>query len=600
MLATARNQCIGSRVINPDATLGKYEWKTFREVYALAERIGFGLSELDLNCEDLTLLGIFSRNREEWLIIELACLFQSITTVPISDTICSEYLIYIINQCRLSAICCSKPQFEMILKHKDSLPSLKTLILFDKLRGSLKAEARDQGIQIYEYTKLADFAKLSRSNPPSPESIVTISYTSGTTGEPKGVVINHSNMISSITGSEFAGYEISSKDSYLMYLPHSHIYDRMFFSIFINCGGKIGLYSGDYNNIKDDLAVLKPTVFLSVPRLLNRFYDLINQKFNERTGFRKSLLNNAFSNKIKKYEESGELNNGFWQGLAFSAVRKSLGGNIRIMVCGSAPISGEILKFLRIVFACPIIEGYGLTESCACSFLTHPLDTSTGHIGGPLPGHETRLKEMPELGYTSTNSQIGELLLRGPTIFQGYFRHEHERGVDSEGWLHTGDILQRNDHNGSFRVIDRIKNIIKLSQGEYVSLEKVEVVLSKSVYVSQIFVYGDAFENYLVAVVVPNKAYVTENWAVENRIQMDWEDICGLGRLHYDILNDFNFVSARSNLSSFECVRKVHVEHREWTDADILTSTQKLVRHKAVVKYKNALQEMYSNPECNN
>lgn len=591
-----KNPCIGSRVLYPDGTLGKYHWKTYKEVYLFSQKISFGLSSLNLQSENLLLLGIFSKNREEWLILELACLFQNITTVPISDTICSESLVFIINQTCLSTLCCSKPQFEMVLKHKDQLPMLKTLILFDKIRDPLRKEANSQGLRVIFYEEIPDLKINSESNPPSPNGIATICYTSGTTGTPKGAVLTHLNMISTMIGAEKGGYELNSKDSYLLYLPHSHIYDRILFHIMINSGCKLGLSSGDINNIKNDLTVLKPTLFASVPRLWNRFYELINEKFNEKTGLTRTLLNNALSKKVQKYEESGELSNGFFQSFVFNSVRKSLGGNIRLMICGSAPISGEVLKFLRIVFACPIIEGYGLTEACACSFLSHTLDSSIGHIGGPLPGVFAKLKEIPELGYSSPDVQIGELLIKGPSLFQGYFKNQEK---EHDEWFCTGDILQRFEHNGCFRVVDRIKNIIKLAQGEYVSLEKVENFMNESEFVSQVFAYGDPLENYLVAVVVPHLQFVSA-WALENHLNMPWEELCVQTRLHYDILNDFNNIASKHSLLPFEHIRKIHLEPFDWNESDMLTPTQKLIRHKIASKYKLAIQTMYCSGDVSN
>lgn len=586
---------LGTRCVNERGALGRFIWKTYSQVRIIAERICQGLEKMNLESNIGKIIGVFSKNREEWITIEMACLIQNIILVAIPDIINPEELVYIIKQCWLSTICCSKSQLDQIMRAKDSLPSLKNIISFEKVRVDVKHSALSSGIMIIEYDELLENSPQSNYNFPEPSSIFTISYTSGTTGNPKGVVLTHNSMISVIFASELDERAVYTKDSYLMYLPHSHIYDRIFFYLMLNGGGKVGLYSGDYNNIKSDLEALRPTIFVSVPRLFNKFYEVINQKFDEVKGLNKKLLNNALKKKVNKYEQTGDLSNGFLQSLIFGKAMNFLGGNVRLMVCGSAPISGEVIKFLRIVFSCPILEGYGLTECCGAAFLTHPQDTTVEHIGGPIPGIEAKILELSELGYRKNEHYItGELLIRGPPVFQGYYENESSQALDSDGWLHTGDIVQRFVHNGSFKIIGRLKDIVKLSQGEFVSLEKIENILLTSKLISQIFVFGDPFESDLVAVVVPSQDYITSKWVSGKKTTQPWEKVCNSKKLKRDILADFYEISSRMMLEKHEEVRNIYIEKSLWTDEDLLTGTQKLIRYKANSHYKAVIQQLYS------
>ena len=225
--------------------------------------------------------------------------------------------------------------------------------------------------------------------------------------------------------------------------------------------------------------ILKPTIFISVPRILNRFYDIIRQRFREKKGFTKKIVNRSLKSKKRKYETTGMLTNSFWEGIAFKKVRKSVGGRVRLMISASAPLNGEILKFLRMVFACPIIECYGITETSGPCFITQDVDNNTGHIGGPMPGVEAKLRLIPEMSPSLNCNEIGELCIRSSSVFIGYHKGQDitDKVVDSDGWFYTGDVAERCCDTGAFRVVSRISSIVKLSQGEFVAIEKVEKIL---------------------------------------------------------------------------------------------------------------------------
>lgn len=239
-------------------------------------------------------------------------------------------------------------------------------------------------------------------------------------------------------------------------------------------------------------------------------------------GFKKKLFDQALKTKAEGLK-CGSLKHTLYDRLIFSKIKKGLGmDHLRIMISGSAPLGENVMIFFRCMLGVPVVEGYGQTEGTACSSISHPDDiTTVGHVGGPSGATEIVLVDVPEMGYRHTDREHrgkpcfgrGEICVRGPTIFKGYYKDEDNtrEAIDGEGWLHSGDIgMWRED--GTLQIIDRKKNIFKLAQGEYVAPEKIENVLCRSILIGQVFVYGDSLQSYLVAVVVPDEE-PTRNWA---------------------------------------------------------------------------------------
>jgi long-chain acyl-CoA synthetase len=369
-------------------------------------------------------------------------------------------------------------------------------------------------------------------------------------------------------------------------------------------GVSIGFFQGDILKLKEDLSELKPTLFISVPRLYNRFHDLISQQFSDLSGVKRLLATRGLSSKQFYFRSQGSLTHKLWDSLIFQKIKNVLGGRVKIMVTGSAPISGDVIDFLKVVFSCPFIEGYGQTESCGGTFLTIREERMTGIIGGPVTTAEIKLEDIPDMDYRSTDvdpegrpAPRGEICVRGPVVFAGYYKNPQitAETIDCEGWLHTGDVGTRSSIDGSFKIIDRKKNFFKLQQGEYVSAEKIEMVYNKSYFISQIFVYGDSLQSYLVAIVVPDEAFIRKKWIFENGFNPDtsFEEICRSEKLMKTLLNDMEEKAKESKLFGFELVKKIFIEDKLWTPDDLLTPTQKLMRFNAKKKYESVIADLY-------
>jgi long-chain acyl-CoA synthetase len=292
-------------------------------------------------------------------------------------------------------------------------------------------------------------------------------------------MISHKNVAAAIGGAD-AVLPFKNGYTHISYLPLAHVLERLILLVFVHTQGRYGIFGGDVRNIKEDLAILKPDVFISVPRLFNKFYDGIQGKMRAATGIKAKLANRAMFAKDRNYESGGYYTHKIWDNIVFNKMQDALGGNVKYMLTGSAPISSEVRKFMKICFACPFAEGYGQTEGLGGQFLTHPDDPEMGNVGGPIPHVEFKLIDVPEMNYYSTdkneNGELcprGEILSRSAAIIPAYYKDEEKSAetIDADGWLHSGDIGTILP-NGALKITDRRKNIFKLSIGEYIAPDK--------------------------------------------------------------------------------------------------------------------------------
>lgn len=600
-------QCLGTREVLPNNELGQYQWKNYQQVWDLASRMADALGSLVVRSEEgLGVVGLYSKNREEWMVCDLACGMQDLTSVPLYDTLGPDNLVFIVEQTQMRCVALSSAQKASIYKLSKAgrLPTISVLVQFEPVTEEDRKEAEDHSITIYGYNELiAKSAGTDTKRTPSPDSIYTICYTSGTTGQSKGVVLTHRAMVSCLSAVtsrvRFADYDI-----HLSYLPLAHVLERIVVNYAFMCGCAVGFFGGNILKVKDDMAVLRPTIFVSVPRLFNRFYDAINTQFKAATGISRRLLDRGLRVKKDYYSSQGTTHSRLWDTLVFRKVRNSIGGRVRMLITGSAPISPEVVNFLKIVFSCPMVEGFGQTETCGATLATDPTDPEPGHCGGPIGCVEIKIVAVPEMRYTELDvddqgrpTPRGELCFRGPTLFSGYYKQPEKtaEAVDSEGWLHTGDIVMRLPHNGAIRIIDRKKNIFKLAQGEYVAVEKVESCYQESHFINQIFVYGDSLKSYLIAVIVPDELFIRKAWCPENGIDasVGFEEVCRNEKLKKDIMEDLNAVAKRKGLLGYEKVMRIHLDGKMWTPEDLLTPTQKLKRFEAREKYAQVIEALY-------
>jgi len=296
---------------------------------------------------------------------------------------------------------------------------------------------------------------------------MAFSYTSGTTGDPKGVKLTHKMLLMSAASVNLrmGDNALNESDTYISYLPLAHSFEQALFTMACIYGVRIGFFGGDVQKmVSDDIPVLKPTFFPSVPRLYNKIYGKIQDKIKPATGCKAWLINKAITTKLEALRTTGAVTNGCYDALVFKKMKALMGGNVKLMLTGSAPIHKDVLEFLKICFCCPLCEGYGMTETSAGSCITAIGDPKCGHVGGPVANVKIKLRDIPEMGYLSTNDPpAGEICFWGTSIMKGYFRNPEKTQECMIGdWLASGDVGRVNA-NGSINIVDRAKNIFKLS-----------------------------------------------------------------------------------------------------------------------------------------
>ncbi|KAG0747140.1 hypothetical protein G6F62_001412 [Rhizopus arrhizus] len=611
--------CVGIRTVKNVETgeRGPYVWLTYRKVNHRLTNFGSGLlNYLNHTMNDTRTrqipIGIWSVNRPEWTIAELALSAYSLYTIALYDTLGPDTVEFVINHAEIETVICSGDHIADLLKIKHKLPKLKTIVSMDRIDGIsqqgmtsktdiIKAWAAEKNVNLIDFETVELLGKKNRRsyNYPAPDDLACIMYTSGTTGMPKGAMLTHRNFVSALAAT-YTNVGGTSDDICISYLPLAHIFGRISDALLLTLGGRIGFFSGDMNTLVEDIQVLKPTVFPSVPRLLNKIYGKLVASTVQASGVTGALARRAVDAKLSNLETGKGFTHSFWDRLIFNKVKQALGGNVRIIVTGSAPIGQDVIQFLRVAFCCEIREGYGATETCATTTVHYENENKAGHVGGPFPCNEIKLVDVPEMNYLSTDPcPRGEICVRGPNVFKGYYKDEEKTRecIDEEGWFHTGDIGMINEI-GAFVIIDRIKNIFKLAQGEYIAPEKIENVYSKDPLIGQIYLHGDSLQSSLVAIIVPDadalNALIAARLPHVSAKKLSYIELCKLPEVNELVLAQMNHTGKKAKLRGFEFAKAIYLESEAFSiENDLLTPTFKVKRSHAKKKFEAQITKLY-------
>jgi long-chain acyl-CoA synthetase len=526
---------------------------------------------------------------------------QSLFTVSIYDTLGPDTTEYIINHASLACVITTLPHIPTLLKlaQAQRVPTLKLIVCMDALDAGeqpgnsksaiLNMIAGDVGISIHF---MGDVEKLGASsglplNPPRAEDIITINYTSGTTGNPKGVVLTHANAVAATSSGRVFSDNLSS-DVLCSYLPLAHIYQRVAEHGMLAAGGCIGYFRGDILGLVDDLKMLRPTGFNSVPRLYNRFGSAIRAATLDAPGFKGVLGRHVINSKLASMKlPPGQATNKhmLWDRVFTPKLASAFGlQRCRGMVTGSAPIDPSLQQFLRAAFANDFVQGYGLTETYAVGLCQLEGDFSTGNCGAIAPSMEACLQSVPDMDYLVTDSPNprGELLMRGNNRFREYYKNDAEtsKAIIDDGWFRTGDIAEI-DSMGRVKIIDRVKNVLKLAQGEYISPERIEnVYLANTNLVSQAYVHGDSTQAFLVSIfgIDPVAFAPFASSVLKKTINPEDTEACKAAakddRVRKAVLKELDKIGKKNKFNSYENVRNVHLELEPFTiENELLTPT---------------------------
>ncbi|KAL6615722.1 hypothetical protein ACP70R_037992 [Stipagrostis hirtigluma subsp. patula] len=597
------NKMLGHREI-VDGKAGEYVWKTYKQVFDMANKVGNSIRSCGL--AKGSRCGIYGANCPEWIITMEACNAHGIYCVPLYDTLGAGAVEFILCHAEVEIAFAEEKKIEqskLLKTFPKSTEFLKTIVSFGKVTQEQKDEVSKHGLSIYSWDEFMSLAGDQEFDLPAKEKtdICTIMYTSGTTGDPKGVLISNASIICLIAGVDrllnCVNEQLAESDVYMSYLPLAHIFDRVVEELFMFHGASIGFWRGDVKLLVEDIGVLKPTILCAVPRVLDRIFSGLQSKINSGGFVKSTLFNLAYKFKQFRMMRGAKHNEAatICDKVVFNKVKEGLGGNVRVILSGAAPLASHVEEYLRVVTCAHVIQGYGLTETCAGSFVSLPNEMSMiGTVGPPVPNIDVRLESVPEMNYDALASRPrGEICIRGETLFSGYYKRDDlTMEVLVDGWFHTGDIGEWQP-DGSMKIIDRKKNIFKLSQGEYVAVENLENIYGLVSAIDSIWIYGNSFESFLVAVINPNKEAL-ESWAAANGISGDFEALCQNPKAKEYILGELSKIGKEKKLKGFEFIKDAHLDPVPFDmDRDLLTPTFKKKRPQLLKYYQGVIDNMY-------
>lgn len=635
------NHCLGSRPFdsNLQQWQNTYVWETYQQVFDRAQNFGSGILSL-VNVKKRTklkdnnfIVTILSHNSPQWVITDLACQCFDLTNSSLYETLGGETSEYILNLTESPVLCFSVVNLYKVLTILPHLKYINTLICLDEqdehklnsINGSLLnnniKNSLGEKVSLHSMKHVETIGSLTKIPLilPTPKSLYTISFTSGTTGLPKGVEITQQIIASGIAFA-LSTFKIPKhkklKQLYdLCFLPLAHIFERQILAYDLTRGIGIGfIHKPDPTVLVEDLRILKPDSLALVPRILTRFEAGIKNNLSK-TSIQKTLATGIIDAKSERFTSRSGTDKSIMNFLVYhrvliDRVRDGLGlNNASYLITGSAPISKDTLLFLRSCLDIGMRQGYGSTESFAGVCLSEPYERDPGSCGAIGLTAECRLKDVPEMNYFIKKELKGELQLRGPQVFSRYFKNEKDtkEAFDEDGWFSTGDIATI-DEKGRLYIIDRVKNFFKLSHGEYIAPERIEnIYLSSCPFITQIFVFGDPLKSFLIGVAsidvdgllkllndiryndgTKEKNFI--HWDIDTLIVNINEDI----NLKKSILLEINNFCQES-LQGFEKLHNIYFGVDLMTvNNDCVTPTLKIKRLQTTKVFKDILNSLYS------
>ena len=503
---------------------------------------------------------LVSENRPEWLISDLAIMLAGGITVPSYTTYTEKDYEFIIDDCEPTVVIVSNQTLfnklrDIIIKRK----FIKRIILFDEIEKNILNN------QIIELKNILLLSLNSEENNPiidlKRKDPACIIYTSGTGGNPKGVILSHGGILNNCEGAiNLIKPILNSRTRFLTWLPLSHSYEHTVQFVQISVGAKI-YYAEAIDKLLKNMSECKPEIMTAVPRFYQNLYQKINSNFKKQTGFKKKIINATISLGNKKLNKDKlnflqYLTNKICEILVRKKIKKQFGGSLKAFVSGGGALDQTIGRFLNSV-GLPTLQGYGLTEASPV-VSCNPLDNiKVDTVGLPFPGNEVKLEK------------DGEILVKGENLMIGYWNQPEEtKKVIRDGWLYTGDIGEFK--SGYLKITDRKKDIIVNAGGDNISPLKVENLMTNQYEIEQCLVYGDG-KNYLVALIVPSDEFINE----EDKIKKKVEEI-------------------NKELSVIEKIKNIIVVKEKFSiENRMLTPTLKLKRFKIIEKYKKQLENLY-------
>jgi long-chain acyl-CoA synthetase len=558
---------------------GKWQSISTQEYIDQANAVSRGLLRMGIQPNDKIAV-ISSTNRTEWNVLDIGILQTGAQNVPIYPTISEEDYNYILNHSE--AIFCFVSDEDVLAKVNAIKGStkLKEVYTFNEIKNEKNWKAvLDLGKDTSNQDTVED-----RKNNVKPQDLATLIYTSGTTGRPKGVMLSHNNLVSNVLDSEKRVPFDYGKSRSLSFLPVCHVFERMILYLYQYCGVEV-YFAESIEKMSDNLKEVKPNVMTAVPRLYEKVYDKIVATGSELTGIKKKLFFWAIDLGLK-YEPYGA--NGWWyetqlkiaRKLIFSKWKEGLGGNLDLMVSGSAALQPRLTKTFAAA-GMPIMEGYGLTETSPVISVNDQRNRGfkIGTVGKIIDNVAVKIAD------------DGEILVKGPNVMLGYYKDpEKTTQVMTDHYFHTGDIGEI-DADGFLKITDRKKEMFKTSGGKYVAPAIIENLLKQSRFIEQIMVIGEG-EKMPAAIIQPNFEFL-EEWAKRHQINFkDKTDLISNSKVLQRFQDEID--TCNQNFGHWEQVKKFELTPEIWSiDAGHLTPTMKMKRKTIKEKYQDLIEKIY-------
>lgn len=581
--------------------LSPYKYITLEEFFTMVDQFASGMAQLDLDFK--THFNIFASTAVNWQVVAQSCFRQGITFCTAYDTLGPEGLHVSLEEPEVQGLFTNAAQLPVVEKVVDSTPLLRVIIydgeadekILQSIQQKLQGRSNAALIHFDEVMKLGRQTKTEPAKV-SGKDVACIMYTSGSTGKPKGVILTHANLVATIASiCTLMKPYIGVGDSLLAYLPLAHILEfvvecfLMYFGIGIGYGRVKTLTSASVRNCEGDLQAYRPTLMVGVPAVWELIRKGILSKVQQSGATKQKLFNWSMWAKDKEVPCLKQLADS----VVFKSVRAQTGGRLRYALSGGAPISRETHQFLNTALV-TIIQGYGMTESSAMCALLTPKFFQYGCVGCPMPSVEVRLVDVAEAGYFANgNPPQGEICIRGPSVTQGYYKRPEitKESITPDGWLLTGDVGQWNP-DGTLCIIDRKKNLVKLSGGEYIAIERLESAYKASGVVSNICVVASSDAKQPMAVVFPReealRSALREN-GKDSLADKQLSDLCHEKEVSQMVLRDLNSLGKQSNFATMELLQCVLLIPEELP----LTAAQKVQRKEVEKKYHDLIKRVY-------
>jgi long-chain acyl-CoA synthetase len=611
--------------------LGSYKWQTYEQMHDRIERFSSGLLNIGLKSNQNVVL--FAETRPEWLISAFACFRIKAPVVTLYSTLGVDAFAYGINQTKSNFVITSGDQIDKVERILVKVPQLTHLIVFtDKFseknvldfKKRIESNAQPRNLFVYLMSEVETIGNqqsaITTFIKPKRDDLAIIMYTSGSTGNPKGVMMSHGNILTSTRAVRTRlGSIYLNKDIYIAYLPLAHVLELVCELTCCLNGVRLG-YSSPQTIVdtstaikkghKGDLRVLKPTIMAAVPIILERLSKTVYEKLSTTNWFKQTLFNIAYKYKLE-YFRAGRSSRLLDRVLFKRISRAVLGGKCRLMLSGGAILSKEVHEFVQVCL-CPAIQAYGLTETCGAATSQLPNQTETEVVGSVLPCSEIRLIDWPEAGYRCTDkpNPRGEIYIGGSNVTMGYYEMPEKTAEDFKfingiRYFATGDIGEMLP-NGDLKIIDRKKDLVKLQGGEYLSLNKVESVLKLLPFVDNCCVVANGLKSNCVVLVCPNVKKI-KSFLIDEGVEVNEDSnpdklivtLCNLLEKHSKqdekLIKEMYKHCLAHGLEKFEIPSKIGFVKEIWLpDTGLVTDSLKLKRKEIERFYKSHIDTLYN------